>query len=629
MTINNPSDVMLVKLDRLTAAELQGFDEQIEVAAERQTPVEEILRRLQAFEDDQARRVDHYEAVNTLHLRYRGETGTIEASYRGDFFYQRGRGFDWVWSEFFFGGIKWRSEKLPEIPIIQPEKVSSLPVEIRLSKDYDYRLRGTAVIDGHDCWVIDFEPIEIKPGQTLHQGTVWVDRELYARVRTRATQLGLTGDVISNEETTHYSPLDQNGQPASWSSESFFLPTRIVGQQTFSVLSAIVPIERETVLTDIRLNGPAFGSNREAALASDHTMVRDTDQGLRYLRKDDSGERYVETEMDTSRLLLVGGVLWDESLDYPLPLAGVNYLDLDFKDSGNQLNVFFAGVYLNAALSDPDLLGSRWNGGVNLSGFFYKAGDELYRDGAVVPGEEVESSNASAAFYLGRPLGNFAKLDFTYRARKDGYSRADDTFDDFVLPQDTLTHQFETELSYTRSGFRLGLSGSLNKRSDWDFWGLPGNTEYNSDQQDYTRWKAVFAKTFWFSKFRKLGVTVEHLGGKNLDRFSGYDFGIFGDSTVAGYQRGLVRAEEANGVHLEYGLNIYDQIRFEVEGDAVWASNENTGLDNELLAGIGLEGTLTLPWQMATNFEIGYALAGPGEGNFAARIVFLKLFSER
>ena len=58
----------------------------------------------------------------------------------------------------------------------------------------------------------------------------------------------------------------------------------------------------------------------------------------------------------------------------------------------------------------------------------------------------------------------------------------------------------------------------------------------------------------------------------------------------------------------------------------MWASNDLTGLDNELLAGIGLEGSFTMPWQLLVNFEVGYALTGPGEGNVAARIFFLKLF---
>ena len=74
-----------------------------------------------------------------------------------------------------------------------PRRWHRLPAEIRLTKDYLYRLRGTATVDDRDCWVIDFRPVEPRPGRSLYRGTVWVDREIFARVRTRATQVGLEG----------------------------------------------------------------------------------------------------------------------------------------------------------------------------------------------------------------------------------------------------------------------------------------------------------------------------------------------------------------------------------------------------------------------------------------------------
>jgi hypothetical protein len=629
VTVDNPDPVVLLRLERTSIEEVDGFAERIDIAGERQMPVEEILRRLQAFEDDQLRRIDHYQATGTLYLRVQTVETAVEASYSGDFFFQRGKGYDWVWQDFYVEGVKWRSKRLPELPLIQPEKAAALPVEIRLSKDYRYRLRGTATVEDRDCWVIDFKPVTVAPGRSLYQGTVWVDREIYARVRTRAVQVGLEGDVISNEETHYYTPVDRAGQASAWSSQSFILPLRIIGQQTLSIVGAEVPLERETRLTGLRINNESFAGKLEQARASEMTMVRDTEDGLRYLRKDENGERVVETEQDTSRLFAVGGVFWDESVDFPLPLAGVDYLDLDFRDSGSQINLFFAGVYLNATYSDPSLLDSRWHGNATLSGFFFKRGDELYREGAEVPEEEVESSFAAGELSIGRPLGSFVNMDLSYRLDKDKYSRADDTAEDFVLPQSTMTHTFKTRLTYSRSGYRLDLTGSTSRRSDWQPWGLPSNTEYHPDQQDYSRWQLTLGKTWWFSKFRKLGVYLEHLDGANLDRFSSYDFGIFGDSSVGGYQSGLVRAEEADGLHVEYGINAYDLFRFELEGDAVWASNQATGLDRELLAGIGVGGTVTLPWQMLCNFEVGYALAGPAEGDVALRIAFLKLFPEK
>jgi hypothetical protein len=413
--VHEPTDVVLLGLERPSAAELAGFDETLDVSGDRQLPVDEILRRLQAFEDDQTRRLDHYQATRTLHLRFQGYQGSFEASYAGAFFNRGALGYDWVWQDFYVGGVKWWSKKLPKVPLIQPEKVASLPVEIRLTKDYEYRLRGTAMVDGRDCWVIDFKPLAPAPGRSLYRGTVWVDRAVFARVRTRATQVGLEGSVLASEETHFFAPVDDAGRPAGWSRESFVLPVKIAGQQTLSVLSVTLPVEVETVLENIRINGEDFGRNREAALASDSTMLRDTDEGLRYLRKDETGERYVETEFDSDRLFLLGGVFWDESVDYPLPLAGVNYLDLDFKNTGAQVDVFFAGAFLAAGIADPQLFGSRWNGGANLNGLFFKAGDELYRDGVVEPEEEIRRRTASADIFVGRPLAKFLSFELTYR----------------------------------------------------------------------------------------------------------------------------------------------------------------------------------------------------------------------
>jgi hypothetical protein len=624
--LHKPDDVVLLRLERPSAEELDAFGQEIDVGAGREVPVEEILRRLQAFEDAQDRRLDHFQASRSLHLRFQAAQGAFEASYAGEFFYRRDQGFDWVWRDFYVGGVKWKSKKIPSVPLIQPEKVASLPAEIRLTKDYDYRLRGTATVDDRDCWVIDFRPLEPAPGRSLYRGTVWVDREIHARVRTRATQVGLEGSVLAAEETRFYVPVDSSGLQSEWAAASFVLPVRISGQQTFSILSATLPVEVETEITDIRINGEGFDHNRDAALASDATMLRDTDDGLRYLKKGETGERHVEAEFDSDRLFLVGGVFWDESVDYPLPLAGVNYLDLDFKGTGSQVDVFFAGAFLAAGIADPQLFGSRWNGGVNLNGLFFKARDELFRDGVVVPEEDVKRRTASADVFVGRPLARFLNFELTYGLRMEDFSRADDTAEEFIVPQDTITSTFRGVVQYNRAGYRLRLSGGVNRRSDWQFWGLPENDEFHPDQEDYQRWQARFGKTWWLPKFRRVRVFFEHLDGSNLDRFSGYDFGMFGDASVSGYQSGLVRAEKANGAHLLAGINYFEKIRFDLKADAVWASNAMTGLDNELLAGIGLEGTMTLPWQLIMNFEAGYAVAGPGKGKIALRVFFLKLF---
>ncbi|MEO1083676.1 MAG: hypothetical protein AAFY88_05490, partial [Acidobacteriota bacterium] len=440
-------------------------------------------------------------------------------------------------------------------------------------------------------------------------------------------ELGLDGEVLSNDETFFYTPLDAQGQPAEWTRDAYYLPTRVVGQQVWSVLNAAVQVERESLLSEIRINPADFDDRRNESLASEATMVRDTDEGLRYLIKDEDGERFVQEEFDSSRFFLAGGVFYDDGQDFPIPLAGINYLDFDWRDTGSQVNIFFAGAFLTANIAKPRVFGSNWDVGANLNGFAIAFDNELFRDDVEVPEEEISSRRQALSLFAGVQLGQYTKLDFTFGLEALDFSTADDTAENFILPEDTLVSSFETELTYSRSGYRFRLNGSYETRADWEFWGLPGNTDFNEEQEDYIKWQASLGKTWWLPKFTKFGLEIEHLDGEDLDRWSKYDFGTFGDADVSGYQNGLVLASQASGFHATFGIGIGETFQVEIEGDALWATDEDTGLEDELLAGIGLEGTVMGPWETIVNFELGVPVAGPGEG-VSARIVFLKLYDD-
>ncbi|MCD4748250.1 MAG: hypothetical protein K8R59_02650 [Thermoanaerobaculales bacterium] len=618
--------VAVLRIGRLAAIDLGGFEAAVEVAGTRRMPVEEILQKLQVFEEDQARRLQHYEATYTQHLRFRPGSGLepIEATFSGPFFFRRDEGFDWMWRDLFIAGVHWRG-KIPELPLLQPARAATLPLEIHLDRQYSYRLRGTAVISDRDCWVVDFEPADLKPSEGMWNGTVWIDRKIYTRVKTRALQVGLTGNVLSNEETTYFSPVDIDGRPAPWEAGAFVLPTRVVGQELQSILNASVQVVKESVLSEIRINREDIEERLAAAHASDDTMVRDTPDGLRYLEKTEDGSRQVQQDFDQDRLFAIGGSFYDASVDYPLPLLGVNYFSNDFLGSGNQLNIFFAGVLLRANWADPSFLQSRWDVGAQLSGFAVAREELLYRGAEEAPGETVERRDAGMAVFLGHPIGGFGKVDFTFGLEYDWFGRADDTHTDFMIPQSTPTHFIGTDLSYSRGGYRFSAEAFGFARADWHPWGMPGSSDFDAAHKSYTKWEVSLSKTWWINGFTKVGLTLEHLDGSDLDRFSKYGFGPFADSRVAGYEHGRITAEKADAVHLSYGFNFAELLRLELRGDAAWADDQATGLERELLAGLSLNGTLMGPWQTIVNFDIGIPIAGPAE-DFTVYIVFLKLF---
>ncbi|MBZ0089135.1 MAG: BamA/TamA family outer membrane protein, partial [Thermoanaerobaculia bacterium] len=319
------------------------------------------------------------------------------------------------------------------------------------------------------------------------------------------------------------------------------------------------------------------------------------------------------------------GVFYDDSLDYPLPLVGVNYFDLEFGGPERQLNAFFGGVLGIVNYADPRLFGSKIDLGVDLFAFAIKTSDQLYRDEVEQPGEEVRELPARVTLNLGFPLGNFWKVSTDYQLAWTKYDRADDTADAFVLPEDNLTQRVGLGLQFARSGYRLNLRSSWHQRSDWEFWGLPGNIEFDPAAEDYLTWEASAAKNWYFSGFRKLGFEVDYSGGQDLDRFSKYQFGFFGGNRVHGYQIGKVRAEEAFAAHVTYGFEIGSLLRLDAVGDAAWATDEISGLDNELLAGVGLQGTFMGPWETLISVDVGTPVAGPDDG-VSVYLVLLKLF---
>lgn len=633
--IADPGPVAVLSLARMSPEELegiQGLEEEVVVSDTRQMPVEEILRRHQAFEDAQSRKIDSYSAINTSHLRFQfGTTSqSLETTFKGPYFFRQGEGYDWVWQEFFINGVKWKRKTIPEIPLVQPEKAAALPVEITFTKEYRYELRGTDIVEGRECWVVDFAPaVAVTPERTLYQGTVWIDREIYARVKTRTVQLGLEGDVVSNEETLSFAPLTVDGATGPWSADSYFVPTRLVGQQIWSLLGGTTVVEREILLDNVRINPASFEAERQAALDSEATILRDTDEGLKYLVVDEeTGERVVKEEFATKRRFLVGGVFYDENQDYPIPLAGVNWFWFDWREKGIQANVFFAGPLVTVSIADPSFMGSKWDFGIDAFAFALRGADTLFRDGVEATAEEVKTSNPNLDVQLGRSLGSFGKFEAKYQLGYQSFRRGDKTAADFVLPANHLNHEFRLTAKYNRKGYRMRARGSRHLRGTWDFWGLPGNAEFETDDDTYSTWNVAIGKTWHLPKFLKFGAELEYLDGSNLDRFSKFDFGTFSSVRVRGYETGKIRAEEAIAAHLNYGWNVGGTFRLEALADAAWATDSTSGLDRELLAGVGVAGTLVGPWSTIINVDLGVAVAGPDDG-ITATIAFLKLFDRK
>ena len=614
--------------------------ETLNVATERGITVEEIIRNHQAYDAYQESIEPRYIARNTTKLRFDigGGAEGLEASIAGDYFSDPDGKSDWVWKDFFINGVRWKYGRIPELPLIQPEKVTQLPLDIHLSNDYHYQLVRATDLLGYHTYEVRFEPPPNAPPELpLYRGTVWIDAHTWARVRLSMIQLNLTGEVLSNEERVDFAPFARETHAPLSAAETakadpravLWLPYEVGAQQVISAAGRASVVERATTFDQFRLDPPEFQSLLATASASDARMVRETEAGMRYLEKRGDGERVVKEGYDTAQLFMLGGVHHDSGLEYPVvPLGGIDYFNFNLLKKGIQTNVFFAGVVLAANATHPNVGNTRTNVGLDFFGIAVPTENKVYRGGIEQPGEAVKSVPLGLFLRAGHPFLQFGKVDVSVGVSHQTYQRAEDTAANFVVPSDTFTVTPGIELRYARRGYTLSGSYDYNMRSTWEPWGDPAgiNPAEISDQKNYTRFGASIGKSFFLPKFQRIGIDVNYVDGKNLDRFSKYELGFFGAHRVHGIQSGTVHAEKAIIGHISYGFVFSEQFRLETFYDHALVDDTDSGYRREPFQGLGLAGQTIGPFGTLLRLDIGKTIGRNAQEGFVANVVFLKLF---
>ena len=197
-----------------------------------------------------------------------------------------------------------------------------------------------------------------------------------------------------------------------------------------------------------------------------------------------------------------------------------------------------------------------------------------------------------------------------------------------MLPQDTLTHTFGAASPVQPRGLPAAASrGPSTAESDWQFWGLPGNESTTPIRRTSRVGGPPSARPGGCRSSARSRCSSNTSTARTSIAFRATTSGMFGDSSVSGYQSGLVRAEEANGAPSLAGDQLFreDPVRPQGRrglGEQCHDRHSTTSCSPASASGA----RSTLPWQLIMNFEVGYAVAGPGKGNFAVRVFFLKLF---
>jgi len=594
----------------------------VTVGGARGLTADEIVARERAWKAVQDDLVRSYTADLSTSLRFRvAEVNeTFDLTIEGPLFKERGKDFDWAWNSFYVNGVKWKGKTLPKIPILQPEKVTTLPLEIELSEDYAYTLAGRTLVDGRSAYEIDFTPKKSVGDKPVYKGRAWIDAQTFALLRRRSVQQNLKGETLSNVETEFYRTV--RGTTA-------VLPLEIKGEEVFSTAGRTTAIERSVTLKNVRLNPPDFGDRRSSVYASEQQMVRDTDHGLKYLIPDPAqpGARIVEEHVSKKSLFGAGGFFYDGSLSYPVPLLGLQYFNFDLFGKGKQISTFFGGVILTTNYTDPAFLGSRFDVGVDVVGFAIPFGDAAYRNGKEVKRERLKHVPALFQVNVGHPLGPYVKASVGLFAKWDDYQRDSDTAPEFITPHDTFTFGYEGKLTANVNGFAATIDYSWFHRNAWTFWGIPGASEFDPAQRNYEKYSAEISKDYYFTGFRKIHGAIRYLSGSDLDRFSRYEFGAFSGNPIRGYQSGALRTRQAWVMNLSYGLNIENIIRLEILYDQGLLNDRVSGFHHAYFSGAGISGQLNGPWNNSLiRFDVGTPVVSHGIRGVSASALILKLF---
>jgi len=503
-----------------------------------------------------------------------------------------------------------------QLPMVESKRSISPPVALSLTEMYRYSDGGPG---GEDTHWIRFAPISDDP--TLFSGQILVSESTGRILEERSERSELPGIVKSERRKLMY------GEPAPghW---------RVLEIQTFErwVLSGGVgQIQRDLVYSEFKVNQGDFEQNRQSARESNGAMLRQTEDGVRYLTKNKDGIRTLELKQRTSGRAIGGAIMADPSLPFPvIPAAALALFDFDAFGKGIQYNAIIAGVFNMGTLNVPHLPGG-FDLGVTASGGVLAFTDRPAKDGKLLDKDGVARQSGQIGVGVGRDLG------FGFRGRIHGrgiYNRYSDAKEEeyrtpgYVIPPSGMTLALSGELTWMRSGFLLRGNYGEGKRPNGVF-GPPDDVRPLADGGRYKTWGALAAYDLRLNSLAWVHGEVGMDGGSGFDRFLSLGLGGMGGiGRVAGIRGGAVETDRIQYASLGYIFPASPMLRFSCSIDHARARS----MDDQKtyrFTGLGIAGDIPGFWWFTTiRADIGIGLQSdiPGLKSVNGFIALLRVF---
>jgi hypothetical protein len=230
----------------------------------------------------------------------------------------------------------------------------------------------------------------------------------------------------------------------------------------------------------------------------------------------------------------------------------------------------------------------------------------------------------STGVNVGYRLSSSQKLSARYELRYDSYSKDPQTAATFSAPSSTATTGEGATYEFRTHGYSLLASGTAYQRTTWKPWG--DLAAFDPSTRTYTRYDLGISKDFVFATFHTIHFNGQYFGGRQLDRFSRYQFGLFDATRMHGVPS-AVKFDELAMFRGSYSFNLFDQYRLDLFVDH--ARGRNASVDDRWrpVTGIGVGLNFRAPHNTIFRADIGRSFLPPryrGAGSTVAQIMILK-----
>jgi hypothetical protein len=589
---------VLISIHKKSNAETSVYN-QVEVKSGIDLSVEEVIARWQQYREAQKLKLDNYQASSFMNLHF--ETTAVaqafDISMRLRQFFERGGKMEFEQTELYVNGVKFSYKHEFPLPQLEPEKVLTQPLELTLNERYTYKLLGIEQVEGVQCFVVGVEPKA--QDENLYSGKIWIDGVSFREMRQTLSQRGAKSNVVVNVETQNFALVNDS------QGNQYNLLRSVSAQQTLNAAGRDFLLQRTLQFSDYAINTPRYAEDLTAAHRSDSPMYRETDQGLREL-KIKGGERVLQQTSEKRIVSLVGGAMYAGTFNFPIPIAGVSMADFDFRHTGAQLSIFFAGPILATDLSKQYATKYRLAADLALSAL--PGENRVYNGNVENTAEEIwawEQTIGGRASW--QATSHFSATAFTYLAY-DIYRRTSDTSTAYEPPRNGVTLLPGLQMRLTDKGYLFTADGTRGQRLDWRAFGYPSSTA--RPQSAYTLYDADFNKDYYIRKFTKGGWDLAYFGGDQLDRFSRYFPSFFSNPRIHGIPGGTDSFDAIAMSNVHYGFNVMDLMKF--EGMYSYARARNLDESSHFKKFDGLETNFNTAGPKGTLIQgtVSYALDG-------------------